>query len=82
MSQINRVNVACNLLALLKSDDSDSLAANALSHFLSMLPLEDDQLARAHAYLLLCSLWAEGAFCITRFIVTENRNASTVLGSR
>ena len=29
VSQINRVNVPCNLLALLKSDDSDLLAANA-----------------------------------------------------
>lgn len=38
-----------------------------------MLPLGDDQLARAHdAYLLLCSL-------CTRFIVTENHNAYTVL---
>jgi hypothetical protein len=45
------------------------------SHFLCMLPLGDDQLARAHAYLL----WAEGVFCVNRFIVTENHNALTVL---
>jgi hypothetical protein len=79
LSQINGVNVACNLLTLLKSDDSDLLAANALSHFLCMLPLGDDKLARGHAYLLLCSLWAEGVFCVNQFIVTENHNAYTVL---
>jgi hypothetical protein len=78
VSQINRVNVACNLLAPLKSDDSDLLAANVSSHFLCMLPLGDDQLARAHAYLLLCSLWAEGVFCVNRFIVTQNHNAYAV----
>ena len=52
MSQINRANVACNLLALLKSDDSDLVAANA-SHFLCMLPLGDDRLARAHTVLIV-----------------------------
>jgi hypothetical protein len=67
--------VAPNLLTLFKSDDSDSLAVIASSHFLCMLRLEDDQLARAHAYLLLCSLCAEAVFCVNRFIVTENHNA-------
>ena len=33
MSQINCVNVACNLLTLLKIGDSDLLAANASESF-------------------------------------------------
>ena len=33
VSQINRANVACNLLALVKSDDSDLLAAKASKSF-------------------------------------------------
>jgi hypothetical protein len=33
VSQINRANVACNLLAVLKSDDTDLLAANASKSF-------------------------------------------------
>jgi hypothetical protein len=76
VSQIKRVNAACKLLALLKSDDSDLQAANASSHFLFMLSLGGQSVVLGPR---VCSLWAEGVLYVNRIIVTENHNVYTVL---